>query len=155
MRERSTIMSLSQRFPFQPALKEVERARPHKPDGPREERTDDAQRLLECLREVGAAGITTGELIRDGRFGLRPPNRVMDLRKAGHLIETIREGNGAFRYRLIRENPDPQPPRSRSKTTEQTTLSSSGDWYERQHGPRPSGKPEDDVPLFASRGMAS
>jgi hypothetical protein len=102
--------------------------------------------LLKRLREVGAAGITTGELIREGRYGLRPPNRIGNLRDQGHVIETIPEGNRVFRYRLIRENPDPQQLHRRGKKAEQTTLSSSRDWFERQSGkPRPSG---DGLPLF-------
>lgn len=117
------------------------------------EHADDAQRLLERLREVGDEGITTGELIREGCCGLRPPNRVMDLRRAGHVIETIREGGGVFRYRLVRENSDPSPGPSLPKT-EQLSFADSDDWYERQTGkPRPSAKPPqedvDDLPLFA------
>ena len=51
--------------------------------------TDDAQRLLQRLHEAGSAGITTGELIREGRYGLRPPNRILDLRRQGHNIKTV------------------------------------------------------------------
>jgi hypothetical protein len=40
-----------------------------RPDDRRRAHVDEAQRLLERLREVGPAGITTGELIREGRYG--------------------------------------------------------------------------------------
>jgi len=122
-------------------LQEIRRAQPYRPDGPRAEHEDHTQRLLQRLREVGAAGITTGELIREGCCGLRPPNRAKNLRDAGHLIETRAEGKGVFRYVLIRENLNPQPRRRHSKKAEQATLSSAGDWYEQQAGrPRPSGQ---------------
>jgi hypothetical protein len=81
----------------------------------RREHADDAQRLLERLREVGTGGITSGELIREGRYGLRPPNRIGDLRRQGHQIQTIREENGIFRFVLVRENPNPQARRKQSK----------------------------------------
>jgi len=136
------------------SLEQAERSIPHHPNGPREQHADDAQRLLERLREVGSRGITTGELIRDGCCGLRPPNRAGDLRRQGHLIETIREGRGVFRYRLIRENPDPQPFRKRGKRAEQSRLPESSDWFERQTGkPRPGSdrpKPSDAGPLFVA-----
>lgn len=83
-----------------------------------QEHADDAQRLLERLREVGPAGITTGELIREGRYGLRPPNRIGDLRRQGNEIKTVREGNGVFRFVLIRENPNPQRSRKRSESSD-------------------------------------
>jgi hypothetical protein len=103
-------------------------------DHRREEHADDAQRLLDRLREVGEAGITTGELIREGSFGLRPPNRVGDLRRQGHLIETIREGNGVFRFRLIREAENPIEQRPAKKKATQNRFSDSADWYEKQTG---------------------
>lgn len=89
--------------------------RSHGRDERRAEHADDAQKLLERLREVGAAGITTGELIHEGQYGLRPPNRVKDLRDAGHDIETRREPHGVFRFVLLRENPDAQRRRKRGK----------------------------------------
>lgn len=119
------------------SIKEMEQARQFKPCGPREEHADDAQCLLERLREVGAKGITTGELIREGCCVLRPPNRAGDLRKKGHLIRTIPEGRGVFRYVLVRENPNPTPRRSQRKHAKQTTLTGSGWFAER----RPTGLP--------------
>jgi hypothetical protein len=90
-----------------------DQARSPRPDDRREEHVDDALRLLERLREVGPAGITTGELIREGRYGLRPPNRVKDLRDGGHDIETRRESHGVARFVLLRENPNAQLKRKR------------------------------------------
>jgi hypothetical protein len=136
-------------------MREIERSQPYRPDGSREEHADDAQRLLKRLREVGAAGITTGELIREGCCGLRPPNRAGDLRRQGHLIETIREGNGVFRYRLIRENPNPQPLR-RGKKAQQKPLPDSSDWFVRSTGiQRPSADASADLPLFHRGGNAA
>lgn len=114
---------------------QMEQARSPRPDDRREEHVDDAQRLLERLREVGPAGITTGELIREGRYGLRPPNRVKDLRDAGHDIETRREPHGVFRFVLLRENANAQLKRKRGKP--------SGDFFD---GKRVTG-----LPLWDSR----
>jgi hypothetical protein len=48
---------------------------------------------------------STAELTRDGRFGLRPPNRINDLVRGkydGHHydFERIRYGRGEYRWRL-------------------------------------------------------
>lgn len=104
-----------------PTIEQVQRSKPCRPSGPREEHVDDAERLLQRLRQVGAVGITTGELIREGCCGLRPPNRIGDLRRVGHLIETVREGNGVFRFILVRENPNPEPKRKRKRPSSSRT----------------------------------
>ena len=124
-------------------FEQLARARPYRPSGERPQHSDDAQRLLQRLRERGAEGITTGELIREGCCGLRPPNRVLDLRKKfGHLIETVREANGVFRYRLIRENLSPNERSGRDKCAKQSKLPTPGDWFSE---PRRTG-----LPLFDS-----
>jgi hypothetical protein len=134
------------------SVEQIEQAKPYRPDGPREKYTDDAQRLLQRLRERGAEGITTGELIREGCYGLRPPNRAKDLRDAGHLIETRREGHGVFRFVLIRECANPTPKRQ-PKKAKQTSLPQSEDWFTRSTGqPRPASAQPDFGPLFNSTG---
>jgi hypothetical protein len=130
------------------SIEQIEQAKPHRPDGPRAEYADDTQRLLKRLREVAAAGITTGELIREGCCGLRPPNRVKDLRDAGHLIETRREAHGVFRFVLIRECANPTPKRQ-PKKAKQAPLPQSEDWFTRSTGqPRPSSPQLGVGPLF-------
>jgi hypothetical protein len=59
------------------------------------------------------------------------------LRRDGHLIEGKPHGSADWFYRLVREASGANP---------------SGDWYERERGPRPSAKPQEfstDLPLFA------
>lgn len=136
--------------PSAPTQEQIEQGKPYKPNGPREEHADDAQRLLKRLRQVAAAGITTGELIRENCCGLRPPNRVKDLRDAGHVIETRREGQGVFRFVLIRECANPTPKRQ-PKKAKQASLPQSEDWFTRSTGqPRPAGPQPDLGPLFDS-----
>src|SRR5262249_5616844 len=96
-------------------------------------------------------GITTAQLIAEGCCGLRPPNRVGTLRKRGHLIETIREGGGVFRYRLIFENPNPSNEPARPKPSKQKRLTDDSDWFAREHGPRPSSGTHSALPLFGGR----
>jgi hypothetical protein len=133
------------------SVEQIEQAKPYRPDGPREKHADDAQRLLQRLRERGAEGITTGELIREGCCGLRPPNRIGDLRDAGHLIETRREGHGVFRFVLIRECVNPTERRHPRKKAVQKPLH--GDWIAdrvRTDGKgRPIQEKPEDCPLFA------
>jgi len=130
--------------------------------GRRAEHEDGAQRLLGRLREAGAGGVTTAELIRERHYGLRPPNRILDLRRAGHSIETRREPHGVFRFILIREAENPIEPGPAKKKVTQDKFSDSADWYERATGkPRQRvstdsrERPLDtsDLPLFASPGV--
>jgi hypothetical protein len=130
-------------------FRELGRAKPCRQDGRRAEHAADAQRLLRRLREAGASGVTTAELIAEKSFGLRPPNRIGDLRRAGHLIETRRERHGVFRFVLIRESENPIEQRPAKKKPRQTRFSDSADWYERATGkPRPSGEASG-LPLFS------
>jgi hypothetical protein len=135
------------------SVEQIEQAKPYRTDGRREkEHADDAQRLLRRLRDRGAEGITTGELIREGCCGLRPPNRIGDLRDAGHLIETRREGHGVFRFVLIRECANPTPKRQ-PKKAKQASLPQSEDWFTRSTGrPRPANPQPNFGPLFSSVG---
>jgi hypothetical protein len=134
-----------------PTLQQINESRPYRPAGPREVHADDAQRLLARLRAAGSAGVTTGELIREGCCGLRPPNRCLDLRKAGHLLRTIRESHGVFRYVLVWENPSPIA-RARAKKAKQTPLPQSEDWFTNSTGqPRAKTPGSTPGPLFDSR----
>jgi hypothetical protein len=117
-------------------LEQLEKCQPLKPGGPRKQHENHAKRLLDRLRVAGAAGVTTGELIREGRYGLRPPNRIGTLRALGHEIETIPEANGVCRYRLIHEAEHPTKRPTRGKAAKQIPLSAQGgDWLpERKTG---------------------
>lgn len=61
---------------------------------------------MRLLRERGAAGVSNLELYS---ICLRPPSRICELRKAGCVIETRREGESRFRYFLRSEAADPAP----------------------------------------------
>jgi len=130
---------------------ELEQGRPYTSNGERPEHADHTQRLLEILRDRAGAGITTGELIRKGDCGLRPPNRVKNLRDAGHLIETRREGRGVFRFILIRECANPTERRHSKKKAVQQPLRS--DWITKRATTDERGRPiqekREDCPLFA------
>ena len=130
-------------------LRQIERSQPCRSEGPRDERAADTQRLLWRLREAGASGVTTAELIAEKSFGLRPPNRIGDLRRAGHLIETRREPHGVFRFMLIRQAENPIEKRPAKRKATQSRFTNSPDWYERAMGkPRPSGEASG-LPLFS------
>jgi hypothetical protein len=93
-RERSTTQFLSQRFSPRPVY---DRSGEH---------TSDALRLLERLRQAAREGRypSTAELQTEGKFGLRPVNRLVDLRKGKYGtrydIERLNCGHGVFRWRL-------------------------------------------------------
>lgn len=131
----------------------------NQPDERRKEHESDAMCLLARLRGIPQSAPdefwpSTAELQREGIFGLRPVNRLVDLRrgKYGHKydIEKVNCGHGTFRWRLHEPN-RPGHPKDKQQTV--LPLSSSQDWYVRQTGkPRPSGKPQEpgcDLPLFA------
>lgn len=150
-RERRGVLILRLIAMERSSLNELEQARPYKPKGERPENARHMQRLLEILRDRADVGITTGELIRRGDCGLRPPNRVKNLRDAGHLIETRREGGGVFRFILIRECAKPTELRHSKKKAVQQPLSS--DWITKRASTDGRGRPIqeklEDCPLFA------
>ena len=89
-----------------------------------EEHESDAMRLLARLREIPQSAPddswpSTAELQREGIFGLRPVNRLIDLRrgKYGHKydIEKINCGHGTFRWRLHEPN-RPGYPKDKNQT---------------------------------------
>ena len=57
-------------------------------------------RILGLLRECGPAGATNREL---NEIGFRYGARLWELRKQGFSIQTIREGEGLFRFVLLAE----------------------------------------------------
>ena len=71
--------------------------------------------------------------------GMRPPNRIHDLREEDHAIKTIPEGRGLYRYVLCKFLPDE---------------AESSDWYERvTRRPRPQLDKDDysSLPLFGGK----
>jgi len=112
-------------------LGQLEHAEPCKPACNAGDFAADKLRVLEALEQAGAAGLTTRELMDRGG-GMRPPNRIHDLREDGVAIKTVSEGRGIYRYILCKYLPE-------EKTNAcAKPLSDSQDWYERQTGkPRP------------------
>jgi hypothetical protein len=115
----------------------------------------DAVLLLERLRRASREGIypSTAELQAEGKFGLRPVNRLVDLRggkynRTRYDIERLNCGHGIFRWRL-HEPARPGYPKDRNQTVLQlkdkagdgircapsaAAATNSQDWYERQTG---------------------
>jgi hypothetical protein len=103
------VNTADQRAGPRPTLSELERGRPYQPDAQATDFDADKLAVLNELRKAGARGVTTLEFIRRGIGGLRPPNRIHDLRDDGHVIATVRERGRQFRFVLQRENPSPTP----------------------------------------------
>lgn len=131
----------------------------HRCDDRRKEHASDALRLLERLRQANKNGElpSTAQLQREGVFGLRPVNRVGDLRKGKNLrtyydIEKIKCPHGVYRWKLH------EPPRTIEKQEwrnegrgAQLFLSEQSvrDCFEKATGkPCPSGEVSE-LPLFA------
>jgi hypothetical protein len=122
------------------------------------EHTSDALLLLDRLRKGARAGEypSTAELQREGKYGLRPVNRIGDLIKGKHNgtrydIERLDCSRGVYRWR-IHEPSRPGYP----KDKRQEVLPLAGDWNGRQTGkPRDAVLPEKptsgDLPLFGGR----
>jgi len=103
---------------------------------------------------------STVELTRDGRFGIRPPNRINDLLRGkfdGHRYDFEKQsfGGGVYRWKLHEPN-RPGYPKDKNQNVlsldEQqgaAAIPNSEDWFERLRGPRPSSSPGvEDLPLF-------
>jgi hypothetical protein len=118
-------------------LGQLEQAQPHKPACNADDFAADKQRVLEALEQAGAAGLTTRELMDRGG-GMRPPNRIHDLREEGHAIRTIPEGRGVYRYVLFKFLPE------ETTCREQCTPGKTG------NPGRPLADDLKDMPLFAS-----
>ncbi len=82
-------------------LEQLREAEPHKPASGASDFAADKLCVLEALEQAGASGLTTRELMDRGG-GMRPPNRIHDLREEGHAIKTIHEGRGVYRYVLCK-----------------------------------------------------
>lgn len=120
-----------------PTLAELEQAKPPKPSSHDEDFSAHEARVLACLREAGPRGCSNEELRKRG-CGERPSNRFVPLRKKGYLIKTDRSVRPA-RFVLLREADGSQPRGVRPDARPSPALS--GDWYQREHGPRPAAHP--------------
>jgi len=108
-------------FPLTPC--QLERAKPLNPDSHAEDFEADKLAVLDALRKAGTRGVSTVEFLQRGIGGVRPPNRVCDLRKDGHLIQTVRESGRQCRFVLLHENLSPTPRPAPGKQAEQIPLS--------------------------------
>ena len=124
------------------SVEQLNQAEPYKPACRASDFVADKLRVLEALEQAGAAGLTTSELMQRGG-GMRPPNRIHDLREEGHAIKTNPEGRGVYRYVLCKFLPE-----ALDKTTA---------WEDLQRTPvktdkfrRPLVEDLKDLPLFAT-----
>lgn len=152
-REHSTSSLSSQRFSSRP---DYDRQQEH---------TADALLLLERLRQAARDGRypSTAELQAEGKFGLRPVNRLVDLRNGKYGkkydVERINCGHGTYRWRLHEParlgypKPKNQTVLSMTPASEERTdakLPGSRDWFERGGRKRPGSLTDADAgPLFA------
>lgn len=105
----------------------------------RKEHTSDALLLLERLRQAARDGEypSTAELQREGKYGLRPVNRLGDLAKGKYNgtrydIERFDCSRGVYRWRL-HEPPRPGYPKDkRQGTLELETPRQEIPWNERK-----------------------
>ena len=124
-----------------PTLAEVAQARPRRSNGAPARSGTHYTAILQLLKARAAQGLGVlgSELYaRPDLYGRSPRNRISELRRDGCLIEGKPHGSADWFYRLIRDNAGAKP--------------QTGDWYEREHGPRPVDKPAAiacDLPLFA------
>jgi hypothetical protein len=62
----------------------------------RERRSNARDRVLNMLKYFGATGVKNTELVKETqRFGAR----ILELRKAGYRIETVKQGPGIYLYK--------------------------------------------------------
>ena len=137
------------------SVEQIEQAKPRRLRGAPDRTRSHYDRILGLLRERGPAGVLASELYDAPHlYGRSPRNRISECRKDGHLIEGKPRGASDWHYVLIHENESPTERPAPGKPAEQIKLANSPDWYEREHGPRPStATTEHDLPLF-SRGDA-
>jgi hypothetical protein len=126
-----------------PSLDELTRARPALPRGAPSRTRSHYQAILQLLKERGAQGLRASELYAHPElYGRSPRNRISEARRAGNLIEGKPAGSSDWWYRLIRESSGQEPTHS-------------SDWYEREHGARPSARAAQstiELPLFGDGG---
>jgi len=124
--------------------------------GRRAEHTSAALRLLERLRQAARDGVdlSTAELQDERIFGLRPVNRLVDLRRGKYNrtrydIERLDCGGGVHRWRL-HEPARPGFPKDKRQSVLPLSQPADVDW---QHRPRVAtgshGRP---LPLFEGVG---
>jgi hypothetical protein len=112
------------------------------------EHSADAILLLERLRQANREGVypSTAELQAEGKYGLRPVNRLVELRHGKYNgtrydIERLNRGRGVFRWRLHEPN-RPGYPKDKTQTVlsldEHSSAPPAPDWKER---PRATGLP--------------
>ncbi|HXJ04076.1 MAG TPA: hypothetical protein VNH65_03205 [Candidatus Acidoferrum sp.] len=93
-----------------PTLAEVAQARPPRGSGAPSRTRSHFERILALLIERGPSGVLSSELYDQPHlFGRSPRNRISELRKDGHLIQTVPAGASVVRYVLTHENPSPTP----------------------------------------------
>jgi hypothetical protein len=104
-----------------------------------------ALRLLERLRKAARDGETpsTADLQDERVYGLRPVNRIGDLKKGKHNstrydIERIDCAHGVHRWRL---HEPARPGYPKDKRQDVPPLTVGEDWYEKEHGARPASHP--------------
>jgi len=105
-------------------LEQVAESRPPCGSGAPARTKSHYSRILALLRERGPAGALSSELYeRPELYGRSPRNRVSELRKHGHLIQTVPAGASIVRYVLTHENPSP---------IERTPAKPAPNWQNRQ-----------------------
>jgi hypothetical protein len=69
-------------------------------------RSNARERVLSILKLFGATGVKNTELVKETqRFGAR----ILELRKAGYRIETVKQGPGVYLYKY--HGPQEKAPR--------------------------------------------
>lgn len=101
---------------------------------------DQRSKILDLLRRAGPRGIRRDALIFEHRY-TQCGTRIFELEQQGYVIRhESRPGERYVTYVLESEPLELKP------------LPAGADWYEREHGRRPSGKPKlptPGLPLFA------
>ncbi len=106
-----------------PALSEIAKCRPPRGSGAPSRTRSHYERILALLKERGPTGVLSSELYDAPQlYGRSPRNRISELRKDGHLIETVPAWASVVRYVLVGENPAPAPARTTSRPTTPGTL---------------------------------
>lgn len=95
------------------------------------------ERILALLREAGPRGVSKEELVFKHRW-TQAAARIFELEQIGYGIRHDTRPGERFVFYVLESEP-----------LELNSLPSASDWYEREHGVRPSDKPADGAPLFA------
>lgn len=115
-------------------IERIRQALPPRSTGAPEHTWSHYTRILALLRERGPVGVLSSELYdAPDLYGRSPRNRISEIRRDGHLVQTIPVGAAVVRYILTHENPSPTPRPARRKV-EQQPFAESDDWFGK---PRP------------------